>query len=517
MATCSGKRKFLSLKEKIEIIDSTEKFKLSVRQAAEKFKVGKSQVGEILKKKKEIRKSFIESGNEQRKKKFSKTGSAALDQIVFNWFSKVRTKNIPVSGPILQEKALDVAKELELDQFKASNGWLEKFCKRWNINLKTICGEAAAVDVKEVEQWKKKLSSIIEGYNPEDIFNADETGLFFRALPKKTLALKNEKCSSGKSSKERLTVLFCASMTGEKLDPLIIGKAKNPRCFKGSHVSKLPIDWYSNKKAWMTREIMNEWLMKFDRLMERQNRKVLLFLDNATSHPNITLKNVKLIFFPPNMTSVCQPLDQGIIRNFKLFYRKFLVKRLLSSMDDSECINQLEKSITVFNAVIWITAAWKKVTSQTINKCFLKAGFAEDDESIIEYDEDDDLPLSNFLQNVSNVAMDDYINIDEDLQTENSNINIAECIQEFKEDSNVTNCGSDSDSDDELVLTSTVKNINDAYEKMKDLQNFFILHDDTESVQKFSELLSHVEDVLIKNNFTNKKQTKINDYFKSSV
>lgn len=137
----------------------------------------------------------------------------------------------------------------------------------------------------------------MEGYNPENIFNADETGLFFRALPKKTLALKNEKCTSGKSSKEKLTVLFCASMTGEKLDPLIIGKAKNPCCSKESHVSKLSIDWYSNKKAEMSRDIMNEWLMKFDRKMKRQNRKVLLFLDNASFYLNITLKNVKLISF----------------------------------------------------------------------------------------------------------------------------------------------------------------------------------------------------------------------------
>lgn len=316
MATSSVKRKFLSVQEKIEIIEFSEKYKLSVRETAEKFKVGKTQVGDILKNREEIRKSFAENGNCERKKKFPKTEGAALDQIVFDWFCRVRSNNIPVSGPILQEKALEVSRELKLDQFKASNGWLEKFCHRWNINLKTICGEAADVNMEEVEQWKKKLCSIIQEYSPENIFNADETGLFFRALPKKTLALKNEKCTGGKSSKERLTVLFCASMAGEKENPLIIGKSRNPRCFKGSHVNKLPIDWYSNKKAWLTRDIMSEWLTKFDRKMGRQNRKVLLFLDNATSHPNIALKNVKLLFFPPNMTSVCQPLDQGIIKNF---------------------------------------------------------------------------------------------------------------------------------------------------------------------------------------------------------
>lgn len=506
------KRKFLSVKEKIEIIEACEKSNLSVRRAAEKFKVGKTQVSAILKNKGEIRKTFNEGGNCDRKKKFPKTEGAALDQIVHNWFCQVRSKNIPVSGPLLQEKALEVSRELKIDDFKASNGWLNKFCLRWNISLKTICGEASAVNMEEVEQWKGKLSAIIKGYSPENIFNADETGLFFRALPNKTWALKNEKCTSGKSSKERLTVLLCASMTGEKVDPLIIGKAKNPRCFKGSHIDKLPVDWYSNKKAWMTRDIMSDWLMKFDRKMERQNRKVILFLDNATSHPNIRLENVKLFFFPPNMTSVCQPLDQGVIRNFKLFYRKFLVKRLLLSMNDSQSTGELEKRVTVLNAAIWITASWKNVKTETISRRFHKAGFGTSDDLLHEEnDEENDVPLSAVLENMNNIAMDDYINIDEHLQTDNVSVNIADCIEMFNEE-NIT----DSDSEDELTPTTNVKNENDAYEQMRDLQNFFILQDDVESVRQLSEIISRVENKILKDFFANKKQTKISDYFKNT-
>ncbi|XP_053377288.1 uncharacterized protein LOC123545424 [Mercenaria mercenaria] len=58
-----------------------------------------------------------------------------------------------------------------------------------------------------------------------DIYNADETGLFFKLTPDKTLEFKNVKCVGGKRSKERITVLVCANMTGEDKVPLfVIGK-----------------------------------------------------------------------------------------------------------------------------------------------------------------------------------------------------------------------------------------------------------------------------------------------------
>jgi hypothetical protein len=59
-------------------------------------------------------------------------------------------------------------------------------------------------------------------YPPEDKFNADKAGLFYRQMPRKSLIQKGEKCKGGKISKERLSVLFCCSATGEKLKPLVI-------------------------------------------------------------------------------------------------------------------------------------------------------------------------------------------------------------------------------------------------------------------------------------------------------
>ena len=58
----------------------------------------------------------------------------------------MRTKDIPVSGPLLKEKARGIAESLKVENFKASNEWLEKFKLCHNINFKKISGESKSVD-----------------------------------------------------------------------------------------------------------------------------------------------------------------------------------------------------------------------------------------------------------------------------------------------------------------------------------------------------------------------------------
>ena len=115
----------------------------------------------------------------------------------------------------------------------------------------------------------------------------------------------------------------------EKLPLLMIGKSANPRCFK--NVKTKPVEYKSNNKAWMTGEIFERWLLKINRKFRNQNRRIVLFIDNCTVHNTIpVMENVKVVFFPPNMTSVVQPMDQGVIKNFKYFYRRLVVQNILS-------------------------------------------------------------------------------------------------------------------------------------------------------------------------------------------
>ena len=147
--------------------------------------------------------------------------------------------------------------------------------------------------------------------------------------------MKNEKCPGGKLSKDKLTVLVTASMAGEKLPPLVIGKSANPRCFK--NVKKLPLPYEHNTKAWMTSTIFEKWVKKLDLQMRKRERKIALVLDNCTAHPSVSsLTNVKLVFLPPNTTAKTQPMDAGVIRCFKAHYRKNLAKMRLLAFEEKK-------------------------------------------------------------------------------------------------------------------------------------------------------------------------------------
>ncbi|GBN10324.1 Tigger transposable element-derived protein 6 [Araneus ventricosus] len=161
----------------------------------------------------------------------------------------MRDKNVPISGPFIIEKALQFAKALGYDEFRGNNGWLEKFKRRHGIMAKVISGESKDVDDNASENWiTETLNKILKDYKPENIFNADETALFFQCLPQKTLAFKKEKCFGGKQSKARLTVMLGANMSGhQKLKPLVIGRRKNPRCIKGA--KPLEVDYDFKKRT----------------------------------------------------------------------------------------------------------------------------------------------------------------------------------------------------------------------------------------------------------------------------
>ena len=88
----------------------------------------------------------------------------------------------------------------------------------------------------------------------------------------------------------------------------------------------------------MTSAVFETVLSKLNKKLVFRNRKVILFFDNATCHPESMddkFSNIKIVFLPKNTTSRLQPLDAGIIRNFKVEYRKSLVKYVLLRINDN--------------------------------------------------------------------------------------------------------------------------------------------------------------------------------------
>ncbi|XP_071965525.1 tigger transposable element-derived protein 6-like [Antedon mediterranea] len=387
-------------------------------EATKKYGLGKSTIYDIMKAKDKYRsKKEVSKGTKFR---VIKTKFSDIDQLMLVWFRTARDKHIPISGPLIKAKAEQFAEELNIVDFKASDGWLTKWKRRHDIKQLVICGERGDVNQEVVTQWKEQISELCVGYEPKDIFNCDETGLFFRALPDRTLAEKHDDVKGVKSSKERLTVMFTCSMTGEKvrfsfLKPMIIGRAENPRCFKTIKKDRLPVVWKANRKAWMTGALFDDYLTDLNNQMRFQGRNILLFLDNASSHVGLEKSNIKLAFLPPNTTSVLQPLDQGIIKAFKSRYRAKLLRSVLAKVDDAQSASDITKQTNVLDAVNWTATSWRETSETTIIKCFNRCGFnclnnTQIDDNNVDMVEGEIRELVREID--TNLDVETYINID---------------------------------------------------------------------------------------------------------
>ncbi|XP_037521072.1 tigger transposable element-derived protein 4 [Rhipicephalus sanguineus] len=316
----------------------------------------------------------------------------------------MRSQDIPLSGPVILAKAADFALQLDYDDFAASDGWLHRFRERYDLVFRAVSGEMNAVNMETCEGWRSEvLQGYMEKYSPQDIFNANETALFFKLLLAKTITYKGDKCTGGKKSKERITVMLVANMTGtEKLLLFVIGKSRNPRCFK--NIWSLPSDYAANKKAWMTGELFAQWLGKLDKKFERCGRKVLLLVDNCSAHKvDVETKAIELAFLPANTTAVLQPMDQGIIKNLKSFYRRQMLERIIL------CNNY---QVMLLSALHMLVRVWEQVTALTIANCYRHCGFSTealqaDEPPVLEHGVT--APMADVLEDV---CFADYVDVD---------------------------------------------------------------------------------------------------------
>lgn len=379
------KRTDLALADKVKVVQMLGENK-SQTEIAANLGISQSQVSRIAKNQQQILIKWQTNDNPNRKRQ--RTGKDAdVEAALKTWFTSSRGRDVPLSGPLLQEKAKDLAKTMNKPDFKPTSGWFCRWKERNAIVYKRVHGEKKDADEPAAERWiTDVLPELIRNYKPEDIYNCDETGIYYRAMPEGTLAQKSESVSGSKKAKDRITALVCTNMSGtDKRKLLVLGKSKSPRCFRGS--PPLSVVYDGNANAWMTSEIFRNWLIAFEKDMKRQGRKVIVIADNCAAHPadaDANLQHVKLVFLPPNTTSCIQPCDMGIIRNLKCHYRRRVISRIVSEIDSSETqmtANSLAKVITIADAIHMLHQAWLDIKQQTIVNCFKKAGFVPADDN----------------------------------------------------------------------------------------------------------------------------------------
>ena len=277
------KRKCLSLDEKIVILDyANEHPKMGCRKIAEHFSVGKTAVSNILKDGKNLRKDFEFFKGNYKKRRHGKYH--VINEILYNWYGKCTSANVYPDGPLLQEEAMEIKRRLDKEEFAgftASNGWLDSWKQKYGMREKRLCGEADEVSTTTIQAWIERLPELCQDYEPRNILNLDELGLFFKALPEKGLAEKTKKSKGGKKSKQRMTVMFIVASDGSFVfEPTVIWRSKLPRCFKSLKDASRPMSmhYFSNKKACMNSSIMESILQRLDRRMNQGKRIIILFL-----------------------------------------------------------------------------------------------------------------------------------------------------------------------------------------------------------------------------------------------
>ncbi|CAG4987678.1 unnamed protein product [Parnassius apollo] len=415
------KHKTLDLNNKMEILKKLDSGE-NMCKLAKEYGVGRATIHDLKKKRQKIvdHVKTMESG--PGKRKTLKVGDCPkMENALYMWFLQRRSKHTPISGEILKTKAIEFYKKItHKDDFRASDGWLDKFKKRFGIRLLTVSGEKLSSDESAVQPFIQHFKNKVEelGLLPDQIYNADESGLFWRLLPNKTFVSSIEASAPGrKVSKDRITFMPCSNATGtHKLDLLVIGKAKNPRAFKNIC---LPVCYKNQSRSWVTREVFSEWFHKdfvpeVRKFMKRSNLpiKALLVLDNAPGHPNEQeLKssdgNIQTIFLPPNCTPLLQPMDQNVIQKIKSLYKNKLLIHIISQDGD---ITQSLKGMNLKDVVFSLAHAWKSVSSNLIQSSWKKLWPTMNDvsetEETDEWDPEDNMPIVDWLKNLSEKGLE---------------------------------------------------------------------------------------------------------------
>lgn len=331
MSPSKKERRSFTIGTKIKILDLIANG-IKKKDVCKKFNVAQSTLRTIIKNEAVIRKSVI-SGVDCDNRTISCYARDPLlektEKSVLLWIEHNNKNKIPISGDLIKQKALHMYEKFgatepstsKKKEFHASNGWLNRFITRYSLKNVKFKRESASADAEAAALFPAELAKLIEegDYSADQVFNADETSLFWKRMPNTTYITKGS-ATGFKTAKQRVTLMFCSNASGDKLmKPLMIHNTLHPRALRNTNIDKLPVYWRANGKAWMTKDIFKDWVENC-LVPDAQEYlaakglpfKMLFILDNASSHMEIEHPNIKFVFLPPNTTSLIQPPGNNI-------------------------------------------------------------------------------------------------------------------------------------------------------------------------------------------------------------
>ena len=366
--TGSGKKKFLTHSIKLDIIKKKEQG-MGNTAIGREMGLSESTVHTVWKNREAIKKTVKTYGASSLDgcSRNSNPAVILMERYLATFCERKAKEGIELTNSYIRENAarfFSVAKRKvrSTREFKASVGWAVSFLKRKGLRNVAFTGERTSADESAAEQFTTILKNVIEegGYTNDQIYNLDETALYYKAMPKKTYIAKKQKQARGrKLDKSRMTVMFCVNVSGShKMHPTVVHTAAHPRCYKNlRNMEDSGVHWYKSANGWMTASIFSDWLTKHcipgARMKSRQldqDFKMLLLMDNAPAHPtwvqDLVPRQCKIVFMPPRTTSLIQPLDQELISTVKQIYQRNVYDYLREQTETNKELYAMEELTT---------------------------------------------------------------------------------------------------------------------------------------------------------------------------
>ncbi|XP_046145867.1 jerky protein homolog-like [Osmia bicornis bicornis] len=185
----SSEKVTLNMQQRIQVLEDLKT--LPVRIVAAKYRIHPQTVRRIQKKEIYIREFAAKGKTGQKQQRMKKPVYPELEEQLYTWFCERTALGDRISDLLLQEKAVELQQSSATSsRCKVSMSWVSNFKRRHNIRLVSVCGEKASADTNAAESFIQYFQRHIEqeGIDIENVYNMDESGLFWKALPIKTLS-----------------------------------------------------------------------------------------------------------------------------------------------------------------------------------------------------------------------------------------------------------------------------------------------------------------------------------------
>lgn len=205
-ATLKQARRLITIKEKKEIIEKHENG-IRIVDLAAKYNMATSSIATILKNKEVIKAAEVATGvkilSSQRN-----VLNEQMEKLLIVWINEKQISGNKMTQKIVCEKARSLYSQLkknsprtstteEEEDFKASRGWFQNFKNRTGIHIGVKHDESTSTNRTEAENFAREFQGFVinEGCEPEQAFNVDEYGLFWKKIPSETCVKQEEECS----------------------------------------------------------------------------------------------------------------------------------------------------------------------------------------------------------------------------------------------------------------------------------------------------------------------------------